>query len=753
MRYLHGLHDAGLEHLMLNPGKPGWLTLTFALGSDPHDASGVDLRPYGNNGIGVIARLNNGYRPAGTIPLPQHYEAFARRCANFVQASPGCARWQIGNEPNHEQEWPEGQRILPEQYAECYLECRSAIKSVQPKAEVLVAAVAPWNGDWLDYWRKVITLIGTDTDGYTIHIYTHGADPALCHSDEQQHGWYWHLRTYIDQLLPIPPINHNLPVYATECNQGDHAWADVNSGWVQEAYAEIDSYNRSEKLPKIHCLCLYRSRGDKYELYNKPNVQADFSVAVARGYPVPARKAPEPPAVTPVDTVHIPNVSGLPAAQPRVWDSRLYDRGVRVTTPTVAPGQKYWRFSEGKWVNDRSLGGDHHIYVDPRINGARQVGQEIEVKWDGGSTTIKTEAKPGEPYGANFNMSPGDFSIRILGPHPSEVVSGIHMGQDEPGGFNPGAHTTSAFVAELVTMSGTIPTNPNPVPQLTHPIADPALRRVTQPFSSQEIDYTTAGHHGHAGIDFGVPVGTPIRAADSGIAVEVGDMPAGYGLYIKIAHDWGGDTVYGHLSRQDVQQGARVERGQTIGLSGSTGNSTGPHLHFALRPVRGVRGPAYGGSDKYDGFRDPAPYLNAESGQISHNLLPLIKEAAAEAGLDWTLLISLVLAESSFNPQAESAAGAMGLCQIMPATWAEWAPKIGLALTADPFDPRNNLRVGAHYLAWLLDLLDIERAALLGYNMGPNNVLQGHTPPLETTIYVAKIIHGADLLKQVEGWR
>lgn len=86
----------------------------------------------------------------------------------------------------------------------------------------------------------------------------------------------------------------------------------------------------------------------------------------------------------------------------------------------------------------------------------------------------------------------------------------------------------------------------------------------------------------HPGFDLAAPTGTPVAAAAGGTVVHAG--PAGtYGNLITIRHDNGLETRYAHLSAVDVQVGARVEAGQPIGKVGTTGYSTGPHLHFEVR--------------------------------------------------------------------------------------------------------------------------------------------------------------------------
>lgn len=86
----------------------------------------------------------------------------------------------------------------------------------------------------------------------------------------------------------------------------------------------------------------------------------------------------------------------------------------------------------------------------------------------------------------------------------------------------------------------------------------------------------------HPGIDIAVPTGTPIRAAGGGTVSRTGSDPE-YGLFVLITHPDGYQTMYGHASRLLVADGDEVNAGQVIALSGSTGRSTAPHLHFEIR--------------------------------------------------------------------------------------------------------------------------------------------------------------------------
>ena len=113
---------------------------------------------------------------------------------------------------------------------------------------------------------------------------------------------------------------------------------------------------------------------------------------------------------------------------------------------------------------------------------------------------------------------------------------------------------------------------------------------VTQWFGEQAVDYSIYGLAGHNGLDYGAPIGTPVLAAHGGVC-RIGHDPAGYGEHIRIT-DGQIQTIYAHLSEFAVEDGQTVQAGEMIGKVGSTGNSTGPHLHFGLKILTG-RNPAY----------------------------------------------------------------------------------------------------------------------------------------------------------------
>nr|WP_279590157.1 M23 family metallopeptidase [Rhizomicrobium palustre] len=88
----------------------------------------------------------------------------------------------------------------------------------------------------------------------------------------------------------------------------------------------------------------------------------------------------------------------------------------------------------------------------------------------------------------------------------------------------------------------------------------------------------------HKGVDFGVPIGTPVMAAGAGTIAFMG-WSNGYGRFVQVNHGNGYATAYGHLSRfaAGLHVGSRVGQAQVIAFSGNTGMSTGPHLHYEIR--------------------------------------------------------------------------------------------------------------------------------------------------------------------------
>ena len=110
-------------------------------------------------------------------------------------------------------------------------------------------------------------------------------------------------------------------------------------------------------------------------------------------------------------------------------------------------------------------------------------------------------------------------------------------------------------------------------------LINPVSGVITSRFGSNE----SIRDHTHKGLDISAPNGTPIKAAASGTVTFSGNANDGYGYYVIISHGNGVTTVYAHCSKLLVSKGQKVSKGEVIAKVGSTGNSTGNHLHFEVR--------------------------------------------------------------------------------------------------------------------------------------------------------------------------
>jgi len=154
--------------------------------------------------------------------------------------------------------------------------------------------------------------------------------------------------------------------------------------------------------------------------------------------------------------------------------------------------------------------------------------------------------------------------------------------------------------------------------------------RISSPFNPRRLHPITKRVSPHNGTDFPMPTGTPVLAAGDGVVTRVKNHPYA-GKYVEIQHGGNYKTRYLHLNRFIVKRGQRVKRGQKIALSGNTGRSTGPHLHYELhikgRAVNAVRAKipmaASIPKEKQEAFRAKVGQLNAfmdhpEQNQIAH---------------------------------------------------------------------------------------------------------------------------------------
>ena len=293
--------------------------------------------------------------------------------------------------------------------------------------------------------------------------------------------------------------------------------------------------------------------------------------------------------------------------------------------------------------------------------------------------------------------------------------------------------------------------------------------RVTQKFGPTSLAMEPAATingvhyaHYHPGIDLATRAGTPVLAAANGTVTYAGRESDG-AVVVKIRHDDGYVTLYGHLNPDlHVKVGDRVSRGQELGTEGSTGNSTGPHLHFGLYAKNGtaidptpfltsgrlpdavsqaspapnsLASPASvtdAGATAWEPTQAVLARFDAVAGSIPY--AAQIRSAAVANGIDPLLLASLVSNESNFHANSVSGSGAKGLTQLMPKTASAMGVK-------DPFDPQQNLNGGAKYLALQLKRFGRIDRALAAYSHGPGTVWRAKgSVPSSARVYVSRVL-------------
>lgn len=118
-------------------------------------------------------------------------------------------------------------------------------------------------------------------------------------------------------------------------------------------------------------------------------------------------------------------------------------------------------------------------------------------------------------------------------------------------------------------------------PGALNSILQTGTARLTSSFGLRR-DPLLGGWRNHSGVDLAASYGTPVLASGNGIVSRAG-WQGGYGLLVSVDHGNGMQTRYGHLARLNVIEGQRVNKGDLVGFVGSTGRSTGPHLHYEVR--------------------------------------------------------------------------------------------------------------------------------------------------------------------------
>ncbi|WP_066423623.1 peptidoglycan DD-metalloendopeptidase family protein [Anabaena sp. 4-3] len=199
------------------------------------------------------------------------------------------------------------------------------------------------------------------------------------------------------------------------------------------------------------------------------------------------------------------------------------------------------------------------------------------------SSTVASGSVTKTSYNPNrFIPQPSEFATTKVNATPIAPSGGTLPPPMAEGNFAPRASTVAydiplASVLPQIPYTGTIAYRGGS--GMVYPLA------VAAPITSLfgwRIHPITGDRRFHAGTDLGAPLGTPILAAAKG-QVQTADWVGGYGLTVILNHASAQQTLYGHMSEIFVRPGQWVEPGTVIGRVGSTGNSTGPHLHFEVR--------------------------------------------------------------------------------------------------------------------------------------------------------------------------
>lgn len=753
--YIYGLHDQEGAHLV-PPG--GWCVALVALSEDWQGKNYAAIRP----DINWIIRINWGYGSTGTIPKRAQWGDYYSRLVAFLQNTQGAQHIIIGNEPNHEQERPDGQIIEPEDYGEFFVQAWHSASILSFPWLVGPAALAPYHANpipWTLYAERMYQYIlkrGVTPGFIPVHTYLRGSTPDAVWDKTLMgpplQNTYYGFLGYYDAIQQIPSVWSHLPVHITECNEIlPDGWVDEDTGVIEAAYEQINWHNEQvEDSNPVQSLSLYRyPRFDKWHLEGKNKTLQDFSDATQH-----RRRSPQTALDSTKGGVLMPSIKNdtktpqKPATAFEIDSAKYPVERVRVT----GNGDGGWVVKNVKFLDRDKSGGRHHAYVETLDeNGNAISGTPFVFGWPAKEVSLKTNNRFGFDA-ANQQFSPGEgaFHVRLPG---GPKVEGLGMGELTEHGFNPGEHTSFVVTFQRGAASGGDPdeTQEMPVPEnLRLPFNGDYP--ITQVFGVNEAYYKQFKYDGvplkgHNGIDFGTPIRTPIFAIDGGVVIERGFDADGYGNYVKLRHTWG-ETLYAHLHTIEVGNGQMVTKGKLLGLSGNSGNSTGPHLHFGLRTF------PYSRTDGWGGYKDPASFLPLDEEELpveeeqpieiaNPTVRAAIGFAAEKYKQDPDLLASLAWAESSFRPYLKD-----GLFQISDITWGEWSKK---AQVTDRNNPLHNALVGAAYFRHLLNYYQGNYyKALYAWNWGPGNVDSGKEPPAITKEFANKVLHGRDLLKAME---
>ena len=210
------------------------------------------------------------------------------------------------------------------------------------------------------------------------------------------------------------------------------------------------------------------------------------------------------------------------------------------------------------------------------------------------------ERRDNEVYRSVFEATPIPDSARakqIESKKELQIVAGMENSEMTEGIFN----TLNTIYNRITNQEGSYKEIEKMIKNKEKLLAStPAI----QPLSNRDLNRLSSGFgyridpvyktvKFHPGLDFSAPQGTPIYATAEGTVQTAGNLGNGYGNHIVIQHGYSYSTLYGHMSRLKAKRGQRVKRGEVIGYVGSTGKSTGSHLHYEVFKGRKRLDPIY----------------------------------------------------------------------------------------------------------------------------------------------------------------
>jgi murein DD-endopeptidase MepM/ murein hydrolase activator NlpD len=255
-----------------------------------------------------------------------------------------------------------------------------------------------------------------------------------------------------------------------------------------------------------------------------------------------------------------PATNQSPASSPQ--SAQGYRTVPEVTAlPTLKPTSVRTERTNSYTQNPRAIAAERYSTVVKPMNPPVTIGRSNTASSNSSAISVTTSRNQ------RIEVQPVAQLPKLTGTKVVPVVPAIPSVR--PAGSNAQAATTT-FTESQSNLAGG---------EFIYPLTSPAPTTSGFGWRTHPI---TGSRRFHSGVDIGAPMGTPVVASGSGVIISSGWL-GGYGKAVVIQHNGIQQTLYGHLSEVFVQPGQRIEQGTVIGRVGSTGNSTGPHLHFEAR--------------------------------------------------------------------------------------------------------------------------------------------------------------------------